>query len=124
MKQYAKVFTVDIFHRGVLVFFGSQEQLDNYIKQKYPCYSEYVKDIDSPGDTATTLKLKDDAIIYGTHPLPEGRVVHEIVHATKHLLSLVGVEDEETECYTIEYLYDAIIPWLRSISSSEPDESQ
>ena len=125
MKQHVKIVNVDIYNRGVLVFFGSESQLINYVHQRFPCYDDCIRDglNDGKNGTAYTFKLPADAIIFaGTIPA-EKTIVHEIGHVAKHLLSIVEVEDEEAFCYLLEYLYDKIIPWVRTISSSAPASS-
>ena len=121
MKQQVLNVPVEIFNRGVLVFLGSQEQLKNYVRQKYPEYEDDVEE-ELSGGSAYTIKLKDDAIIFAESIIPESEMVHEIVHAAIHLLSLVEVQDkegninEEALCYLVEYLARKILPWLTSIS--------
>ena len=117
MRQHIKTFTVEIIKRGVLVFMGSWEQFRNYLKRYYPCYLTEVERMwdNAPPGSAYTFKVAGDAIIYADSVICGSTMVHEIAHATKHLLSLVEIEDEEAECYTLEYLYERIIPWLKTI---------
>lgn len=120
MKQHVKTFPVDLYKRGVLVFIGSREQLRSYIERE-GIEIEWDDEADEILDksSAVTFRLKADIIIYAEHVPDEGVIVHEILHATKHLLRIVEVNDEEAEAYLLEYLYDEIMPWFRSVTSGD-----
>ena len=51
-------------------------------------------------------------------------MVHEILHAARHILNLVGVgltdETEKVFAYLMEYLSEQILPWLKTFSYGSP----
>lgn len=51
-------------------------------------------------------------------------MVHEIFHAARHILNLVGVgltdETEKVFAYLMEYLSEQILPWLKTFSYGSP----
>lgn len=114
MKQYKKIFPVELFKRGVMVFFGSRENVKRFVTEDYG--DAWADESEWDVTSAYTFRLSADALIFAEKPINEGILVHEIVHATRHLLRLVDVDDEETECYLVEYLYNKIIPWFRTTS--------
>jgi len=67
---------------------------------------------------ATCFSQQGHSIIYATHPLSPADLVHECVHAAKAMLGRLGIDDEEAEAYTIEYIFKK----LSSPSSSAPPE--
>lgn len=129
MKQHVKLFPVDLYKRGVCVFLGTREQFKAYLEREEIDFDWDGEDTDKMLDKyqAVTLRTDTDCIIYSDKEVDEGVLAHECVHAAKHVLRIVGVEDEEAEAYLVEYLYNGIIPWVRSIQKHKgvrnPDEA-
>ena len=121
MKQHVKIVTVPIYYRGVLIFIGSPDQLRDYLYRRYPAYASSMGDLDIPPATAYTFKFEGDALIYSPSIPSESTMVHEIFHAARHILGIIGVElsdgTEEVFAYLMEYLSDQILPWLKTFSS-------
>lgn len=115
--------TLDIFRCSVLVLVGEDE--DSIIEGLPDLYKNNGwKDPDS------TIKLirkdhcdEDDRGVYKGRTIPSGvdaivvfladniadiseeTALHELGHAMRHVLRIHGVDDEETEMYTHEYLF-------------------
>jgi hypothetical protein len=120
MKQHVKAVSVPPYYRGVLVFIGSPDQLRDYLRRSYPAYATSMEDIDIPQAVACTFNLECDALIYSPSVPKEAAMIHEIFHAARHILNIVGIDlsddTEEAYAYLIEYLSDQILPWLRTFS--------
>ena len=120
MKPVSIEVPIELLRRGVLVFFGSRDDLLEYLSANHPVYYEDLKDDDVwPRGSAYTIKMSDDAIIFADTLIDEGTLVHELGHTSKHLLDIVGIKDEEAYCYTIEYLYNKIMPWYRKLTKKK-----
>ena len=125
MKPQAIEIPVSVFKRGVIVFFGSPEDLIEYLDQRHPVYANELKAVWEKfinclhSASALTIKLSADPIIYANELIPEEELIHELGHAAKHILSLVKVDDEEAECYTLEYLYEQVMPWFRNLNKKK-----
>lgn len=118
MRRYKKTFPVDLYKRGVMVFLGTREAVKRFITEEYDDVWDDESEEILDRTSAVTFRLSSDALIFSSKPITDGVMVHEIGHAAKHLLRIVGVEDEEAECYLIEYLYDKILPWFHTTSFS------
>lgn len=59
-------------------------------------------------DIPLSTGARDIFIIFEGTPktLKDSVVVHELYHATRHICHSRGVDDEETEAYMLEYLYE------------------
>ena len=118
MKQRIKIVPIDLYKRGVCVFVGTREQFRSYVeRENLEIDWDNYKDIEEMA-AAFTVRFQLDSMIVCTRKPEESVIVHEIVHAAKHILRIVDVDDEEAEAYLVEYLYDQIIPWLRTNFSS------
>ena len=126
MKQHVKIFPVDIYKRGVCVFFGTRDQLKQYFKKENIEYDWKGEETDEMLDKsqAVCFRLDTDVLIYSEREISESVLIHEIIHASKHILRLVDIDDEEAFAYLTEYLCDQILPWSRTISSSTSDDAR
>lgn len=115
--------TLDIFRCSVLVIVGKDEEsiidgLPNLYKHN---------GWEDPDRTIKLIKKdhcdEDDQDIYKGRTIPDGvdvtvifladnisevseeTALHELGHAMRHVLRIHGVDDEETEMYTHEYLF-------------------
>lgn len=124
MKQHVKTITIPMYYRGVLVFIGSSEQLMGYLDRHYPSYASVVQTFEYTRAAAYTFKLDGDALIFAPRIPSSAEMVHEIFHATRHILDIVGVklsdDTEEVFAYLMEYLSEQILPWLKTFSCESP----
>lgn len=120
MKQYVKTITIPMYYRGVLVFIGSREQLKGYLDRHYPSYAPVVEAVEQTQAAAFTFKLDGDALIFTPQIPSSAEMVHEIFHAARHILDIIGVkltdDTEEVFAYLMEYLSEQILPWLKTFS--------
>ena len=124
MKQRVKTVPLDIYKRGVQVFYGTREQFIAYAKNmEFEIDDEEVKTLQEKTG-GITLRLPLDAAVALFPEADEYFVIHELGHASKHILRIVEVEDEEAEMYLMEHLCREILPWFRAISSSGPSGSR
>lgn len=110
-----------IFRRGVMVFVGPQEDLIATLKEKYINYGEDVENtINKHPDLVktslgVTFKCEEDAIVWFPEKVTLGSLVHELTHATIHILDKVDIEltpdTEEIFCYMLEYLIEQTFDW-------------
>lgn len=119
MKQRVKTIPIDLYKRGVQVFYGTDKQFRSYAKREgfEVDWAEYEAYGDKTG--GMTIRLPLDVVIVLFESASEGVVVHELGHAAKHILRIVEVEDEEAEMYLLEYLYNEVMPWYRSIQNEK-----
>ena len=115
--------TLDIFRCSVLVIVGKDEEsIIDGLPDLYKTLE--IEDVDR------TIKLikkdhcdEDDKDLYKGRTIPDGvdaivvfladniaevskeTVLHELGHAMRYILRVHGVDDEETEMYTHEYLF-------------------
>lgn len=125
MKQHYKIFPVDIFKRGVLVFHGTRDQFKAYVERE-----EIPLEFDEEGEeimdksNAVTFRMDEDVIIFSEREwIDEGVLIHEILHASKQILRKCDIEDEEALAYLLEYLCGEILPWARSTFLSVSDDA-
>ena len=115
MKQFVKIIPVDVYKRGVCVFFGTREQLKMFLKKEDIQIEDDLDGFLGKSD-AIILRTLTDALIFSERKITEGTLIHEISHAAKHILRCCDVEDEEAECHLLEYLCNEILPWARATS--------
>lgn len=115
MKQQVRIFPVEIYNRGVCVFFGTREQFKAYASKEEIKLSEEDEQI-LDGSNAVTFRLPNDALIFSEREITEWTLIHEIEHATKHILRCCDITDEEAECYLLAYLCKEIVPWAKTTS--------
>lgn len=124
MKQKIKTVPLDIYKRGIQVFYGTKEQFIAYAKRmEFEVDEEEVKTLQEKTG-GITLRLPLDAAVALFPNADEYFAIHELGHAAKHILRIVEVEDEEAEMYLLEHLCRKVLPWFRSISASSTDGSR
>lgn len=100
---------VEIFKRGVLIFFGSPSGLRDAVSKYYPDKAAQKVYDDVKAETlayqAMTIKTLPDPIIYAKKPIEISVLIHEIVHCATYILEQIDCQDDETRAYLTEYLY-------------------
>ena len=104
-----------------MVFVGSQEDLIATLKEKYTDYGEDVEaTINKHPDLVktslgVTFKCEENAIVWFPEKVSLGSLVHELTHATIHILNKVDIklteDTEEIFCYVLEYLLEQTFDW-------------
>lgn len=112
-----KLIPIDIYKRGILIWFGKKEELLRYIKKRHPMYYDDVNDIVNTEDyLAITGMVKQDILIYSEEVPELPIVIHEICHAAMMLLEKVGIEasdgNGEPYAYLVEYVCRKVLEWL------------
>ena len=111
------IIPIDIYRRGVLVFFGSNEELMNFIKKNAPSDLIGVTTCldDDETTVAHTIGTSTDAIIHAIKkPSSILTLIHEADHAAFRIMKIVGVEtsDEEAHAYLQEFICQKMFEWL------------
>ena len=124
-SEYLKI-PVDFYHRGVLIYFGPEEEFLKYIKKTIPEYYDHAVELTKEeGCEAVTGRQHADMIIYSNHRPRVETLVHELLHATVGIMEKVGIEpsadSEEAYAYLLEFLSDAALTWFYSL---EPCDAQ
>lgn len=122
-EDISKNFPVDIFKRGVKVFFGEYECLKKALnKDGVKGDFEEAKEL-MERSAGVTFTLNTDDVIIWLRNKPNGNgdravLAHEIFHAVSFLLRSVGIghtpDTEEIYAYTFENLYFRITSWICS----------
>lgn len=122
MKSYSKIIPIDLYKRGVMIFFGSKEDL--YKKAGAiitPDIRQSLEECDFNHTQAVTIRTETDAIIYAPQRPYDEIIAHEICHATFQILRIVDIdptECEEAYTYLFEYLYYKIFLWLNALDDA------
>lgn len=122
--------SIDMFHSEVVFLITNSkgylyDEIENVLKDdlgmKEAAASSFSKEIRScldeeeevlpPGltlDIPCSLGGRDIFVIFNGTPktLKDNVIIHELYHATRHICRNRGVDDEETEAYMQEYLYE------------------
>ena len=109
-KNYIrKEIKIPLFNQQVVIFVFKELQDAN----------EYFKFQDSTKDKfkymgAGVFEDVETGIFVITYEatLEYGIVAHESLHCTKRILERLGVKDEETEAYTLQYIVQQTIEWI------------
>lgn len=119
MKAKFKRFPVDLYKRGVLVLFGTKEELYNIAKDILtPLNIQAVEDTDWEHTEAICLSAGADTIIYAPQRPYDEIIAHELSHAAFNILKMVDIDptaSEEAYTYLFEYLYYNVFLWLNSL---------
>lgn len=103
----------------VLYFVGTPAKCAEFAKENdLEIDAEHIERESRDNHIATCFSQLGDSIIYAKRQLSTGDLVHECVHAAKAMLGRLGIDDEEAEAYTIEYIFKK----LSSPSSFAPPE--
>lgn len=111
------VIPVDIYRRGVLVFFGPKEDFLHFVESRdadnYEGIARCVND-DDGATLAQTIKTTTDVYIFAEQAPGMAAIVHESAHATMGILKIVGISpsEEEAFAYLQEYICQQIFDWL------------
>lgn len=120
-KKYGKgaylMIPIDIYRRGVLVFFGPKDDFLRFVKSKDAGNSDLVAQRvnDDDGSTlAQCITTSTDAYIYAEESPGIACIVHESAHAAMGILKIVGISpsEEEAFAYLQEYICQHIFDWL------------
>ena len=117
MKKLFKI-KDEIYHFLLIVFIGSHEECDDFIKKNYnsdgigipKTFSGYSVGLESPDGREIIQFIWYDAF-------PETLVdwvglSHEVNHMTFKVLKEVGVDDEEAHCYYHDYILKKVLRLL------------
>lgn len=133
--------SLDIFRCSVLIVVGKDEETiikglpDVYKRKKWGSADgliSLIKEDHCEGDdaglyTGRTIRNGVDAIVLfladSISDIPEGTALHELGHAMKHVLKVHGVDDEETEMCTHEYLFNEFLSAKESITAIKENKS-
>ena len=99
------IIPVDIFKRGLCVIIDDVNELLAELLNDMSEQEARQIICDNKNADAFTIESGNDVIIYSHNPMPLQILVHELSHATSIILKQVGIEDEETYAYLLEYLF-------------------
>lgn len=118
-----KTVAVETFKRGVMFFIGSSKDMIKVLDEKFVGYAEVIDDLikeEKLDKNCTalgyTFKCLPDALIWCPKEPEFNTAIHEIFHATCHILYQCEIsENQETEevyAYLLEYLTNEFLPWI------------
>lgn len=139
---YSGAIAIDIFRSEVVFLItnskdGLYEDIENILKDdlnmEESIAKEFSKEIRRYLDDEKFLPLgltldislstgaRDIFIIFEGTPktLKDSVAVHELYHATRHICRDRGVDDEETEAYMLEYLYEKFKEQITCINKTK-----
>jgi hypothetical protein len=77
-----------------------------------------------PGRTITINNRYQDVIVVfnsiSIAKVPEETIVHEMYHATRSICRSRGIDDEETEAYILEYLFNSVLNIIDKYNEKHP----
>ena len=120
-----EIIPIEIFDRDVMVFIGTKDELLEHLGKYNFDGEEDIRDIElPPTGNAFTIKLPLNAIIYAESKPTIPIMAHEVVHTSKHIMDIVGMqvndETEELLAHLVKYLLDRILTLFYEL----PCESQ
>ena len=121
-KDYFLRIPVDIYKRGVLIYFGSKSGFMRLIDREAPEYHNGCEEIADDKNNLAIIYKDMDMVIYAKK-IPTIKVLlHELFHATCGIMQQVGIslddESEEAYAYLFEYLCSKTLTWFFEISDN------
>lgn len=115
---------VEIYRRGVTVFLGSKKELVKYLRAHGPDVLEEIEDeLSMSGSLGLCFKLDaGESLVWCHKNVALSTIVHELAHASFHMLKAVGIplsENGEEYTYLLEFLCERTFQWLNLISSCD-----
>jgi len=100
----------------------------SFSKEIRKCLDEE-DDVLPPGltlDIPCSLGGRDIFVIFEGTPktLKDGVIIHELYHATRHICRNRGVDDEETEAYMQEYLYEKFKEHIACLGKAKKEKEE
>lgn len=108
---------------------GMKENVANGFSKEIRKILDDEEDILSPGltlDIPSCVGGRGVFVIFNGTPktLKEGVIIHELHHATRHICRDRGVDDDETEAYMQEYLYEQLKEQIASLGKEKKEKKK
>lgn len=115
-KLREKYFNVGVYQADVVLIVGDYNLVHDWIKEnaRKDRYEDIKDHIGKKEKTTlgVTFKMAGGGVIIWMPAMNRLTLIHEIMHATHHILSIKGIdlndETEEAYAYLFEYLYTAL----------------